>query len=250
MLNLVHGLHCQHCFLNAFNIVLSLYLFLSFAPFLLLCGWLAVGGLWINSFDKWEKMWQWVLKIQPIKAGLGGNWLSVCLCVCAYTVGTKFITDRSRHDERPTGHVVWLLSCELAERYITYSQCIPMPCGHCPVIQEGCLIILYSNYFYYGCLLALFSIIASELHISSIHSFYASRHKSPNYKRWDAVHKKHKLLAVSTLFVCNSHFVVQSLAFQGHKNSNMSYCCLWQSVKKEPTKWIGHAEGAETGRQR
>lgn len=47
-----------------------------------------------------------------------------------------------------------------------------------------------------------------------------------------ALQKNTSTLPHATLFACNSHFVLQSCAFQGHKNSNISYRCSWQCEKR------------------
>lgn len=99
--------------------------------------------------------------------------------------------------------------------------------------------------------MALFGIIASQLHFSSGHSFYASRHKSPYYKRWDVIHKKTPvpcrllpyLYATPILLFNLLHFKVTKIAT----------CCTAACVslwKKSPQSELDMQRETVTSRQK
>lgn len=56
---------------------------------------------------------------------------------CLFGHCCLFLTSEKKHHRR---------CCLLLSSDTLYSQCTLMPCGDCPAVQKGCLIILYSDY--------------------------------------------------------------------------------------------------------
>lgn len=121
-----------------------------------------------------------------------------------------------------------------------------MPRSHSPVLHEGCPVILYSHYFYYGCLLALFFIIVCHsCTFPAVNPFTpaGASHQIVKDEMWFKKKKTPVPLRLLPYLYATPILLFNLMHFKVTKIATCSTAACVRLVKKDPTKWIGHAEG-------
>lgn len=153
-MNLILHLVVPPCLAAFVSVYFSLALFLSLSRY----GWWTMGGLWINSFDKWEEIWPWLWRISHITAGLRANWLSVYVCVYVPIL----LTDKHRVTENQTDR----LYCLIVKLWAG-ADTVPNPSGyHCPVVTIQQWRMTISSFFVQITIITLVYSQYSELFLS------------------------------------------------------------------------------------